>query len=91
MVEKLNVVSAGVTIAQSHSLDTGLDAGERLRGYSRQLAGLYDIADMSGERVRVTFADVQSRDIPASSYPPFATQEHEDPTVAADAWRELGI
>jgi hypothetical protein len=91
VVEKLNVVSAGVTIAQSHSLDTGLDAGERWRGYSRQLAGLYDIADMSDERVRVTFADVQSRDIPASSYPPFATQEHEGPTVAADAWRELGI
>jgi hypothetical protein len=87
----LNVVVAGVTIAQSHSLDVSLDAGERWSGYSRELAGRYEIAEMSDERVRVAFADVRSRDIPVSSYPPFATQELEDPTVAADAWRELGI
>jgi hypothetical protein len=91
VVEAVNVVSAGVTIGQWRNLDAGLDTGERWRGYGRELAGLYEIAEMSDEQIRVAPTDVRSRDIAASSYLPFAAHELEEPTVSADAWREFGI
>jgi len=91
VVEAVNVVSAGVTIGQWRNLDAGLDAGERWHGYGGELAGLYEVADMSDERVRVAPTDVRSRDIPVSSHLPFAGHELEEPTVSADAWREFGI
>jgi hypothetical protein len=91
VVEAVNVVSAGVTIGQWRNLDAGLDAGERWRGYGRELAGLYKVADMSEERIRIAPTDVRSRDIAASSYLPFAAHELEEPTVSPDAWREFGI
>jgi hypothetical protein len=91
VVEAVNVVSAGVTIGQWRDLDAGLDAGERWRGYGRELAGLYEIAEVSDERIRVAPTDVRSRDIAASGYLPIAAHELEEPTVSADAWREFGI
>ena len=91
VVEAVNVVSAGVTIGQWRNLDAGLDAGERWHGYGRELSGLYAVADMSDERIRVAPTDVRSRDISASSYLPFAAQELEEPTAPADAWREFEI
>ena len=57
VVEAVNVVSAGVTIGQWRSLDARIDAGEKWRGLGRELAGLYEIADMSDERVQVARTD----------------------------------
>src|ERR1019366_3304292 len=62
VVEAVNVVSAGVTIGQWRNLDAGLDAGERWRGYGRELAGLYEIAETSDEQIRVAPTDVRSSD-----------------------------
>jgi hypothetical protein len=87
VVEAVNVVSAGVTIGQWRNLD----AGERWRSYGRELAGLYGVVEMSDERNHVAPTDVRSRDIAATSYPPFAAHELEEPIVSADACREFGI
>jgi hypothetical protein len=84
-------VSAGVTTGQWRNLDARLDAGERWRGYGRELAELYELSEMSVERIRVAPSDVRSRDVAASSHSPFVAQELEEPTVPADAWHEFGI
>ncbi len=91
VVEAVNVVSAGVTIEKWRNLDSGLDAGERWRSYGRELAGLYGVAELSDERVRVAPTEVRLRDIAASSHPSYAAHEPEEPTVCADAWPEFGI
>ena len=91
VLEAVNVVSAGVTIGQWRNLEAGLDAGERWRGYGRELAELYEIAEMSDERILVAPNDVRSRDIPVSSYLPFVAHELEESIVSADSWCEPGI
>jgi hypothetical protein len=91
VVEAVNVASAGVTIGQWRNLEAGLDAGERWSGYGRELAGLYDVAEMSDKQIRVAPTDARSRDIAESSHLSLAAHEPEEPTVSADEWREFGI
>ena len=47
--------------------------------YGRELAGLYEIAESSDERIRVAPTEVRSRDIAASGCRLFAAHELEDP------------
>jgi hypothetical protein len=70
VVEAVNVLSAGVSREHWRDVEVVLDAGAQWRGYPRELARLYDVADASEGRVSVIPVEMPTRDAFLGTYGP---------------------
>jgi hypothetical protein len=91
VVEAVNVLSAGISREHWRDLEVALDASAQWRGYPRELARLYDVADASEGHVSLIPGQLPEGEASFSTYePPFAGgfNELEAPI---DAYHELEI
>ena len=91
VVEAVNVLSAGVSREHWRDVEVVLDAGAQWRGYPRELARLYDVADASEGRVRVIPVGLPTRDAPLSTYEPLVVGGFNEFEAPIDAYHELEI
>jgi excisionase family DNA binding protein len=76
---------------RASDVETMLRTGERRTEDLVELERIQDIADAADGSTQVMSVDFPSRDVPASSYHPFAGDQCGGLDVVADAWRELGV
>jgi hypothetical protein len=91
VVEAVNVLSAGVSREQWRDVEVVVDAGAQWRGYPRELARLYDVADASEGRVTVIPVELPMRDAPLSTDEPTAAGRFDEVEAPIDAYHELEI
>jgi hypothetical protein len=91
VVEAVNVLSAGVSREHWRDVEVVLDAGAQWRGYPRELARLYDVADASEGRVRVIPVEVPKGDADLNTYESPFVGEFSEIEAPIDAYHELEI
>jgi hypothetical protein len=91
VVEAVNVLSAGVSIEQWRDVEVVLDTGAQWRGYPRELARLYDVADASEGRVTEIPVELPTGDAPLGTYEPSVVGGFNEIDTPIDAYYELEI
>ena len=85
------MLSAGVSREHWRDVEVVLDAGAQWRGYPRELAHLYDVADASEGRVRVIPVEVPTGDADLNTYESPFVGEFSEIETPIDAYHEFEI